>query len=86
MYGKLDDEVLTGAENFEQRFKGTELEGLGSRLDTIVEMYHDKELSKDEAMDLIEDIRREQEVEALASTMELKADFLKAVDLLARVL
>lgn len=79
-------DVNGGGKTFEERFKGTELEGLGARVDTISEMYQANELTKDEAMDLIEDIRREQQIEALASTMRLKADFLKAVDLLARVL
>lgn len=87
MYGQLNGYDINGdGQNFAERFKETELEGLGSRLDTIVEMYQNNELDKSEAVDLIDDIRREQEIEALGSSMQLRSDFLKAVDLLARVL
>lgn len=86
MYGKLTEEALKGSENFEQRYNGTELEGLGARLDTIVELYEEGDLSKDEVADLIEDIKREEQVEALASSIELRSDFMKGVDLLLKVL
>lgn len=73
-------------ENFAEKFSGTELLEYAERLDDVVEMRQNGELSKDEAADLIEDIRREQEVESLASSMQLRSDFIKAVDLLMKVL
>jgi len=73
-------------ENFTVKFAGTDLEPYAERLDAIVEMVQDGQLSKDEAAELIEDIKTEQEVDALTSTMELKSDFIRSVDLLMKVL
>lgn len=86
MYGKLDETVLEGKSNFAERFAGTELEEVGARLDTIIEMHQDGDISKDEAADLIQDIRNEQEVEEMASSMQLRSDFMKACNVLLKVI
>lgn len=86
MYGKLDEQVIGDAENFAQRFEGSELSGLAARLDTIVEMYEGGELDKGEAADLIQDISREAEIEGLAESMQVKSDFLKAASMLLQIL
>lgn len=86
MYGKLTEEVLQGSENFEQHFSGTELEGLGARIDTIIELYNDGSLTKDDVSELFDDIKREEQIEALAESIELRASFIKGVDLLLKFL
>lgn len=73
-------------ENFTEKFAGTNFEPYAERLDSIFEMVQDGQLSKDEAAELIEDIKTEQEVDSLTSTMELKSDFIRSVDLLMKVL
>lgn len=73
-------------ENFTEKFSGTKLESYAERLDAIVEMVQDGQLSKDEAAELIEDIKTEQEVYALTVNMQLKSDFIRSIDLLMKVL
>ena len=73
-------------ETFTEKFAGTNFEPYAERLDSIFEMVQDGQLSKDEAAELIEDIKTEQEVDSLTSTMELKSDFIRSVDLLMKVL
>lgn len=73
-------------ENFTEKFSGTKLESYAERLDAIVEMVQDGQLSKDEAAELIEDIKTEQEVYAMTANMQLKSDFIRSIDLLMKVL
>lgn len=79
-------DINGGGQNFTERFKGTELEGLGSRLDDIVEMYQDGDIDKDTATELIQDIKNEEETEQMASSMQTRSNFLKAADFLLKVL
>ena len=81
MYGKLND-----VENFAEKFEGTLLEEYAQRLDDIVEMRQDGNISQDEAAELVQDIAREAEIDAEVGQMQLKSDFLKAADLLLKVL
>lgn len=81
MYGKLND-----VENFAEKFEGTILEEYGDRLDGIVEMYQDNNISKDEAAELLQDIKLEAEIDKEVGQMQLKSDFIKAADLLLKVL
>lgn len=73
-------------ENFKEKFSGTKLESYAERLDAIVEMVQDGQLSKDEAAELVEDIKTEQEVYAMTASMQLKSDFIRSIDLLMKVL
>ena len=86
MYGNININVPSSSENFEQHFKRTELEGLGARLDTIVEMYQDGELDKPSALDLIDNVRQDIAIESLDSPKQLVSDFNKSVDLLTKVM
>ena len=86
MYGKLDETVLENHENFQARFAGTDLEEVATRLDDIVEMYQNNDIDKDTAAELIQDIKNEEETEEMASSMQIRSDFLKAADFLMKVL
>lgn len=80
MYGKMNEGT------FAEKFEGTELEEYADRLDQIVEAVQNNQLTNEEATDLVEDIKREQEVEDLTSAIQLRSDFIKACDLLMKVL
>lgn len=73
------------AENYRQQFQGTAVEGYAQRLDEIVELVHDGDIDNDTALELIEDIKTECEVEVSASKMELKADLIKTANLLSKL-
>jgi polyhydroxyalkanoate synthesis regulator phasin len=74
------------SENFKEKFAGTELESYASRLDAIVEMIQDGDVSKEEGAELIEDIKREIEIDEMVGLMQIKSDILKAADLLMKVI
>jgi polyhydroxyalkanoate synthesis regulator phasin len=74
------------SENFKEKFAGTELESYASRLDAIVEMIQDGDVSKEEGAELIEDIKREIEIDEMVGMMQIKSDILKAADLLMKVI
>ena len=89
MYGKLDIngyDINGEGQSFKERFAGTDLEEVATRLDDIVEMYQDNDIDKDTAAELIQDIKNEQETEEMASSMQIRSDFLKAADFLMKVL
>ena len=81
MYGKLND-----AENFAEKFEGTILEEYAQRLDDIVEMRQDGDITQDEAAELVQDIQTEIEIDEEVGQMQLKSDLIKAADLLLKVL
>jgi hypothetical protein len=49
-------------------------------------MVQDNQLTKDDAAELIEDIKTEQAIANLTSDMTLRNNFIKSVDLLMKVL
>ena len=73
-------------ENFTESYAGTDLAPYAERLDMIVEMVQDNQLTKDDAAELIEDIKTEQAIANLTSDMTLRNNFIKSVDLLMKVL
>lgn len=73
-------------ENFTESYAGTDLAPYGKRIDMIVEMVQDGQLTKDDAAELIEDIKTEQTIADLTSDMTLRNNFIKSVDLLMKVL
>lgn len=73
-------------ENFTESYAGTDLAPYAERLDMIVEMVQDGQLTKDDAAELIEDIKTEQTIADLTSDMTLRNNFIKSVDLLMKVL
>jgi hypothetical protein len=73
-------------ENFKESYAGTDLAPYAERLDMIVEMVQDNQLTKDDAAELIEDIKTEQAIANLTSDMTLRNNFIKSVDLLMKVL
>jgi hypothetical protein len=73
-------------ENFKESYAGTDLAPYAERLDMIVEMVQDNQLTKDDAAELIEDIKTEQAIANLTSDMTLRNNFIKSADLLMKVL
>jgi polyhydroxyalkanoate synthesis regulator phasin len=73
-------------ENFTESYAGTDLAPYAERIDWIVEMVQDGQLTKDDAAELIEDIKTEQAIANLTSDITLRNNFIKAADLLMKVL
>ena len=85
MYGiqELDDKLVSV---LSEHFSGSELEEAAYDIDAIVNSYQQDEITKDEALDCIEDIRITQEIEAETSSMQLRIDFINALNVLSKVL
>lgn len=67
-------------------FGETELSKLAARIDEIQELRNSGNLTEEEFVELIEDLKRESEVLEACQDMDMKSNFLKAVNALSKLI
>lgn len=69
-----------------KEYEGTEVADLAARVDELSELYNSGSLTKEEYSELLEDLQRESAVLEQCSDMQLKANILKSINLLSKLI
>jgi len=71
---------------FREKYHDTELNSLAIALDNINDLYDSGDLSREEALELIADVERSETLQEKCQDVKLKSDFIKALNLLSKVI
>ena len=69
-----------------KEYEGTEVADLATRVDELTELYNSGSLNSTEYNELLEDLQRESVVLEQCSDMQLKANILKSINLLSKII
>ena len=69
-----------------KEYEGTEVADLAARVDKLTELYNSGSLNSAEYNELLEDLQRENVVLEQCSDMQLKANILKSINLLSKLI